>query len=1009
MNKNLIAVFLIFFVFSSVLFSQQTAVFTDDLAAYQHAVSLYNNKQYQAAQQAFSKIKAATSNESLEADCSYYIANAAIRLNQQNAEQMMERFVENYPTSTKRNNAFLEVGTYYFEIGRYPQAEKWFDKVEERNLTTTEKERLNFQKGYTYFQTKRTNEAKKYFNRITTSQEYGSQAKYYLGYMAYEGDDYAEANQYFEGIQADDRLSENLSYYQADMNFKLGEFEKAIQLGKEQYGKSNPQEKSQLSKIIGESYFNLGQYDAAIPYLSEYKGTRGKWNNTDYYQLGYAYYKQGDYANAIAEFNKIIDGKNAVAQNAYYHLGESYLKQGKKQQALNAFKNASEMQFSAQIEEDAFYNYAKLSYEIGNAYQSVPQVLTSYLVKYPNTNNKSEIEDLLIDSYISSKNFKAALDLLENNKSFGNKLAYQKVAFYRGLELYNEANYSEAKTLFEKSLKEPRDPRFTARATFWKAESDFQLNNFEEAAIGFRQFQQLPESNNTPEAVNSHYNLAYTHFKRKNYEAAISAFESFLNQSNIDAQRKKDANLRLGDSYFVTSKYWPAMESYNNVITAGGKDADYAAFQKAISYGFVDRSSTKEEELAAFERNYPNSAYRDVALYELGNTHLAQNRNTEAIQAYDRLINNLPKSSYVPRALLKKALILNNTDKPDQALTVFKRVASDFPSSPEAIQAVSSAKLIYIDLGRVDEYASWVKTLDFVEVADAELDQATYESAENRYLQNETEKAIPLFEKYLKEFPNGINSLAANFYLAQMYYGKNDKNKARDKYEFVVSKENNEFTEQSLSRLSEIYLAERDYEKALPVLKRLETEATFPQNVIFAQSNLMKSHYELDNYAEAVTNAEKVLSNPEIDNRVKSDAQVVIARAAMKNGQEEKAKTAYTEVRKIATGELAAESLYYDAYFKNQEGNFEASNTVVQTLAKDYSGYKKWGGKGLVIMAKNFYALNDAYQATYILENVINNFSDFPEILEEAKTELIRIKTEEAKTNASVETDSDNE
>jgi TolA-binding protein len=49
-----------------------------------------------------------------------------------------------------------------------------------------------------------------------------------------------------------------------------------------------------------------------------------------------------------------------VAQNAYYHLGESYLKTNKKQQALNAFKNASEMDFDKKIQEDANLNYAKL-------------------------------------------------------------------------------------------------------------------------------------------------------------------------------------------------------------------------------------------------------------------------------------------------------------------------------------------------------------------------------------------------------------------------------------------------------------------------------------------------------------------------------------------------------------------------------------------------------------------------------------------------------------------------
>ena len=63
-----------------------------------------------------------------------------------------------------------------------------------------------------------------------------------------------------------------------------------------------------------------------------------------------------------------------------------------------------------------------------------------------------------------------------------------------------------------------------------------------------------------------------------------------------------------------------------------------------------------------------------------------------------------------------------------------------------------------------------------------------------------------------------------------------------------------------------------------------------------------------------------------------------------------------------------------------------------------------WGAKGLVLMAKNFYALGDAYQATYILENVIKNFQKYPDIVAEAKAELSKIKAQEAKTNSSVET-----
>ncbi|MEQ9582690.1 MAG: hypothetical protein RIM68_11110, partial [Arenibacter sp.] len=108
------------------------------------------------------------------------------------------------------------------------------------------------------------------------------------------------------------------------------------------------------------------------------------------------------------------------------------------------------------------------------------------------------------------------------------------------------------------------------------------------------------------------------------------------------------------------------------------------------------------------------------------------------------------------------------------------------------------------------------------------------------------------------------------------------------------------------------------------------------------------------------------------------------------------------EVVKIATGELAAEALYYDAYFKNKAQNYEASNASVQKLAKDYAGYKEWSAKGLIIMAKNFYALGDAFQATYILDSVIANFGDFPEIVAQAKQESSIIKAKEAQSNSSI-------
>ncbi len=991
------------------VYAQQSAIYTHDQVQYKQAIELYNNKQFLAAQTLFDKVKEHTKDEEVASDCTYYIANCAIWLNQKEADVLIEDFVEKYPTSIKRNSAFIDVANYYFENGNYAYARKWYDRVDQSNMSNADKEKFNFNNGYANFKAQRFNEAEKFLGLVQESETYGAQAKYYLGFIAYEGDNYEKANKLFDEVKDLEQYNKNLSYFQSDMNFKSGNFQEAITEGLRQLPNTKKaNEKSELNKIIGESYFNLGEYDKAIPYLKEYKGFKGKWNNTDYYQLGYAYYKQGDYLSAISEFNKIIDGKNSIAQNAYYHLAESYLKSDQKQQALNAFRNASEMDFDMQIKDDAAYNYAKLSYEVGNSYESVPTVLTNYLEAYKKGEHTEEIQSLLIDSYITSKNYKEAMELLENSRNFEDKIVYQKVAFFRGTELYNEGNYPEAIIYFDKSLTEQRDSKYTAKAIYWKAESEYLLNKYDEALIGFKQFANSSGATETREYAAIDYAIGYTYFKKKEYNKAIEHFKKYSSKRGIDETRKIDAYLRLGDSHFISSQYWPAMETYNKAIKAGGADADYAHYQKAISYGFVNKNDRKIEDLNAFLKNYPRSTYRDDALYALGNVYIAEDQTEKGIATYDQLITELPRSSYVPKTLLKEGLIYYNGDEGNKALAKFKKVVAEYPGTEEAIQAVNTARLIYVDLGRIDEYTNWVKGLDFVEVTDADLDNTRYEAAEKQFHDNNYDAAINGFTKYLEEFPKGLHALKSHFYLAQIYYIQGDKEATIPHYEYVLQEERNEFTEQALARLSQVLLEKRAYEKAIPVLERLEKVADFPQNIIFAQSNLMKSYYQLFKYKETVVYAEKVLENPKIENAIKSDAQIFIARSAIQTGNEDRAKEAYAEVSKIATGELAAEALYYDAYFKTKEKQYEASNKTIQRLAKEYSGYKLYGAKGLMLMAKNFYGLKDAYQATYILETVIKKFTAYPDVITEAKAELKKIKAEEAKTNSSIKTTEDN-
>ncbi|WP_372746266.1 tetratricopeptide repeat protein [Lutibacter sp.] len=1001
MNSKKIVPAILMFLITFSISAQKTEIYTNNLKEYNHAVELYKNNSFAAAQEKFEKIKNNFDNLSEQkANCEYYIANAAIRLGQQNADELMQNFVDKYPTSTKRNGAFLDIAEYYFTTGNYTYAAKWYSKVKTINLSIQKEEEFNFNYGYSLFATKNFKSAQSYFLNLLDSQKYGARAKYYYGYIAYDSDDYTTADKYLGEVANDASYKTDVSYYLADMNFKLGKFEKAIENGLPLLKTARGVDHSEISKIVGESYFNLKNYKEALPHLNNYKGKKGKFNNTDFYLLGYSSYKQNDYENAINNFNKIIDGTNSVAQNAYYHLAECYLKLGKKQEALNAFRNASQMEFEQDIKKDAWLNYAKLSYEIGNPYKSVPDVLKEYIDLYPNSTSKNEINDLIISAYVTSKDYKGALEFLKNKRTTKEQGIFQKVAFYRGVELFNEENYAAAKENFENSLTVSIDANTTAQATFWKGETNYRLNNFKEAISDFRSF--ISKNSKTSENDDINYNLGYAYFKQKEFENAIDQFKKYVAKNNTDPIKKNDSYLRIGDSYFITRDYNNTIAFYNKAIDMKGVDTDYAQFQKAISYGLVGNETAKIKELNSFLKTHTKSGYRDDAHYVLGNSYINQNQHNLALENFDKLITDFKRSPLVSKAMLKKGLIYYNTDKNEQALTTYKTVVKQFPNSAEAKQAIKNSRQIYVDLGRVDEYATWVKDIDFVNISDAELDNDMYESAEKQYLLNDHKKSILNFKKYLQSFPNGLHKIQANFYLAQSLQSNNEASEAIKYYTFIIDQEQNEFTENALYKLAVIYLEKNNWNAAIPVLERLEKEADQLQNKTFAQSNLMKGYYAAENYTKAVSYAELVLTNVKVEDRIKSDAHIIIARAAIKTNNYTKARTAYKKVEEIAGGELKAEALYYSAYFENADGSYRVSNEIVQKLASDYSAYKYWGAKGLIVMAKNYNNLNDAYQATYILESVQKNFANFKDVVDEATTELNKIKTEQAKTNESV-------
>ncbi len=985
-------------------FAQQTEIDANTLAQYNHAQKLYLNKAYAAAQKSFAEVaKTAPHSTNLKADASFFDAMCDIKLNKVGADKKVLKFVEENPNSNKKNKAYLHVGNYYFANKKAAYALKWYTKVDEEILALENRKELNFKMGYALLATDNLMPARKRFLPLLNDSKYGNDARYYYGYIAYKQEDYDIAEATLEEIAEKGSRAIEVTYFLLDISFKSGRFERCIEVGKKLLPKAKRQQKSDISKIIGESYFNLEQYKEAIPYLKAYKGKRGKWNNTDYYQLGYIYYQQKDYENAIKYFNKIIDQENNVSQNAYYNLGECYLNLKRKSEALNAFKSASEMDFNAKVKEDAMLNYAKLSYEEGNPYKSVAQILQDYLKAYPKSSHYNEINALIVTSFLHQQDYQGALDYLAKKKSKENNAFTYEVSLYRGMQLFNEKNYTKALPYFIEG-KNSYEIEIELKSSYWKAETDYLLGNYTKAVDEFLAFKKRkdPMLKNMEEFYAIDYHIGYTYFKLKDYKNGALYFDEYIQLNREESGLKGDAIIRLGDCFFAEKEYQKAINSYQKIIDEGESSADYAQYQMAMSYGFLGDNSKKTTSLKEVINVYEKSSLKDDALFQLGNTYADLKENTEAHKAYKRLINKYPKSGYVPRALLRDGLLFYNDNEYQKSIATYKQIAKKYPNTREAKEAVANAKNVYVDMENVDGYTDWVQSLSFISLTDDEVDNTLYEAAQNKFLEDNTKKAITGFTKYLKRFPEGIHHLKAHFYLAKLYLKTADEENATIHYEYVVNEELSEYSEEALTKLAEIYLEKEDWKKAMPLLVRLEQEANFAQNILFAQSNLMKGYYEKEDYKKAVTYAETVLTKNKIGETIEADAKLIIARAALKTGDLQTAEEFYMTVEREATGEVKAEALYYNAFFQHKNKEYDVSNKTIQNLTANYSAYKYWGAKALVLMANNYHNLKETYQATYILESVIKNFTSYEDVIAEAKTKLTKIKKEEAKTNNSV-------
>lgn len=960
--------------------AQRTNIYTEPDYLFKNAYDLFSKQKFALAQKQFEQYVAYKPVNALNvSDANYFIAICSVELFNEDAEDLLKNFIRDYPESPKIKMAYFNLGNFLYRKKKYNECIENFEKSDTYQLTTDQLSEYYFKLGYSYFEELNYEKAKLNFTEIKDKENrYQGPAQYYFSHIAYAQKNYTTALNGFLTLTNNPQFSHIVPYYIAQLYYLQNNYDQVIVYAPALLDSANTKRAPEIARILGESYYKTNRFKESIPYFLMYKEKGGVFGRTDAYQLGYANYKCNEYHKAIDLFKEVIEIKDSLAQVTLYNLGECFLKINKKEYARSSFNACSKMDYDEVLKEDAFFNYAKLAYELDyNPFDHAIIAFEAYLNKYPDSKRKDEAYKYLLNVYLSTRNYAAALESIEKIKQWTEdlKYAYQRIAFNRGVEMYANQDYNGSIELFNKSLKYIMDKPMAANAVYWKGEANYKLNAYNEAINQYKMFIYQPGAALTNYFNTVNYNLGYAYYTQKDYSNAIMWLRKFVGyEKETDKKKLNDAYLRIADSYFITKDYRGAFDNYGDAANLKVFDTDYALLQRSIAAGLLNKNDEKEKGLKQLLSEYNNSTYKSDAYFELGNYYLTKGASNEAVVYFDKLSTEYPNSSYLKQAMLKKGLVYKNASQDEQALNTFKQIAQNYPGTEEAKDAVNQIKLILLDDAKVEDWETYAKTQNISNISVSELDSVSFEAANKKYVNADWIGASEALGNYSKKYPQGIFIIQATYFKAECDYKLNRADEALTGYSAFLNWTKNKYTEPSLLKASFIAMKKAKYDEAIKYYLQLEKVAEVKTNVADARIGLMRSYKLTNQYAELKEYSSKVLYAEKTSPEVEYEARYNLAKSSLMLNDTVTAATEFSDLADKTNAEIGADARYQLAEILFKKNKITEAEKHVYTIINHDPSYDLWVAKSFILLSDILVARNDLFQAKHTLQSIIDNY-----------------------------------
>lgn len=980
--------------------AQQTEPLTDSRRLFDDGKELFLRRDYAAAQQTLSRFVQQKPQASLADEAAYMIACTSYELKSPDCIKQLEGYLEQYPDSRYANRVQSLIASAYFFQEKYPEAIACFKGCQFDLLADSERDACTLRMGTAYLKMGNLQEAAVWFSILKeVSSEYHIDAVYHLAYIDYVQKQYDKALQGFREAGESSKYAALSPYYIADIHLVRGNYQQARQIASTYLEAYPRQEKAiEMRRICGEACYGLKQYAAAIDYLSAYRSeTEEHAERNSLYKLGMSFFYTGVYSEAAAALGEVTTVQDALTQNAYLHMGLAYLQLKERNRARMAFEQASAMNYDRDIKEQAFYNYALCIHETSySPFAESVTVFERFLNEFPNSVYTEKVNDYLIEVYMNTRSYMAALNSIAKISRPGNRIleAKQKLLFRLGTQAFAQAAFENAIEYFSQSLQLGRYNQQTqADAYYWRGESKYRLEQYGAAASDYRQYLEFAPDRRSTEYGLALYNLGYTAFKQKQYDKALTWFTRCA-ESGIRLENDVVADVynRMGDCNFYARRFDAADAQYAQASGYSMSLSDYSLFQQSIIKGLQREYGKKIELLNRLITGFPESQYLDDALYEQGRAFVQLEDNDNAVKRYSLLVQRYPESPLSRRAANEIGLLYYQNDKYNEAIAAYKKVISTYPGSEEARLAQRDLKSIYIDLNRVDDYMAFVSTIPGEANFDVnERDSLTYVAAERVYMRGNITEAKNSFVRYLQSFPQGAFSVDAHYYLGLIDYNEKNYTGAVSHLDKVVEYPDNKFSGEAMAMCADIAYREKEYEKSLGLYKRMADRAVSQEERVTARTGAMRSAWMVKDCQEIISVASGLIAESKLAPELANEAHYYRAKALLAEGQNKEAAGDLAVLAKDTRNVYGAEAKYLLAqlYFDNGETG-KAEKEVLDYIEVS-TPHAYWLARSFVLLSDVYMKLGRNLDAKQYLLSLQQNYQADDDIAEMIETRLAKL------------------